>query len=393
MTSKKELIDFTRSFPGADAQITGRMTNSYITGDTIEYKTITVQDSTIMRQNVNITNEMGEVRISGSLKVANEINCKNAVVNYIFGITMATGELIANVAVANLAVVNVIRATGVVCEGILMGTNEITYSDSNINISGNLNVSGDIRTNKKLSGNTLTVDTSIQANSISTNMSATFGKNLHVGGNAKINGSLQAGSLEAFEIKSTRLTGSSIDAEFVDISKSLTTPHIQLTDVFLVAKQINIDFEAIINYNDTFLVSSVYITSGNLTYGDKILFGGYNSHLPEEPIKFIFKGTWELTDIVDITNNKYLGTLSMMIFDKEGTGETRTITTYGEAEIKPVISKAGKITSMAIDSINAVTGGTAIYQGLSGFMRMDTNETKDTTTMVIGGIAINGGAS
>jgi cytoskeletal protein CcmA (bactofilin family) len=377
MSSKKDLIEFTRSFPGADAQILGRMTNSYVTGDTIEYKTITVkdtssnnrdvnitntdnkvnisgslnvlqdinckkitiQDTSIFQQNVNITNSMGrvniggsliELNIGGSLNVSGDIKCRNTLINYLFAVTMATGELIANLAVANLAVVNVIRATGVICEGILMGKNEITYTGNNLDISGNLNVVGDIHTHKKLSSNTLDVNTSIHANTISTTMSATFGKDLYVGGDAKINGSIRANDVV--------ITGG-----------LLYTPSIQMDSTRIYAKNIDLEFIEIIDYDKTVIVTAK--TDGTLTYCDKILFVGKNG----------FRGTLEITEIK--SPGLYSGTMTGIINITES-----IINFYGAVTIGPSITK-GKLDNFSmIGSNNVVTGGTNKYLGINGVL-------------------------
>ena len=42
MTTKEELLQFNKSFPGADAKIIVNTINSYVSGDVIEYKQIIV---------------------------------------------------------------------------------------------------------------------------------------------------------------------------------------------------------------------------------------------------------------------------------------------------------------------------------------------------------------
>jgi hypothetical protein len=380
MTSKKDLIEFTRSFPGADAQIMGRMTNSYITSDTIEYKTITIQESAkpqllLPHGDIHITNHHKTLNVTGSINVSQDIKCQTANINNVFAIDMRSGYIATTFIVSNEIIATelvktkvliaddisvtgilceVIRSTGVICEGILMGTNEITYTDNNLNISGNLNVAGDIHSHKKLSGNTLTVDTSIHANSISTTMSATFGKDLHVGNHAIING-------------------------------SLTTPNMTLSNIYLVAEKKYIELDIEMKYDLT-----NKSTNTPLKIGDRIYIVGLGSHSNVSSHKgYSFRGTLELTGI--FFSQTFIATLSMVIFDKDV--DNHMITTYGEVITTPVLNTDGSIASLGIIGKNAITGGTGIYQGLNGIMDLITeleNNGKKVSKMLIDGTSING---
>jgi hypothetical protein len=499
MTSKKELINFTYSFPGADAQISGRMTNNYVIGDTIEYKTITVQDSSSLHKDVNITNRNSIVNISGSLNLAGNIICKNAMVedincrsaniNYLFVSNMDTKGIVCDEVVTKNLIVNelvktkvlvaddisatgilcnviratgieceailmgkneisytdnnlnisgslnlahdvtcrtahvnnvsaldikagvintdilvskelvktkvlladdisatgilcyeisatdvfcyLIAATGVECEAILMGTNQITYSDSNLNFSNNLQVNGDLCVDKKLSSNTLFVDTSILSNSISTTMSATFGKNLYVGGEANIKNSVNCGGNLYVEydahiqnsVKCVKLT-----SDLLTVNDVIKTPSISIGNTTIYANSFNLEIKETIDYYKTVIVTSR--TDGTLTYGDRILFVGING----------FRGTLEITEIKP--DNLYLGTMHNIITTMES-----VITSYGMVEISPLITN-GKLTDFSIiGANNVITGGTNLYLGINGVMGLGSWTDPGTFTMYISGFA------
>ena len=136
MTSKQDLIQFTHSFPGADAQILGRMTNSYITGDTIEYKTITLQDSSIHHRDVNITNDNGMVNINGSLNVVEDIKCQTANINNVFALDVhCNGVITAGLLSANTVVSNELIEANVLVANDISATGAIAYSKLNLSTS------------------------------------------------------------------------------------------------------------------------------------------------------------------------------------------------------------------------------------------------------------------
>jgi hypothetical protein len=437
MTSKKDLIGFTRSFPGADAQILGRMTNSYVTGDTIEYKTITVKDSSNNRRDVNITNNNNKLNVTGSLNVSQDIKCQTANINNVFALDIKTGIINTDILVSKELLVNelvktkvlvadaisttgilckVIRATGVECEAILMGKNEISYTGDKINITGNLNVSQDIKTQTANINNVFALD--IHSGVITSDI-------LVVSKELLVNELVKTKVLVADAISTTGILCNVIRATGVECEGILMgTNEISYTgnnlninnnltvngelnsgllhvDTSIVANNITTNYNKCSNLTVDNILSTPSIQIGNT----RIYANSFNLEIKEtidydktvivtsrtdgkltygDRIFFVgingFRGTLEITEIKP--DNLYVGTMHNIITTMES-----VITSYGIVEISPLIIN-GKLTDFSIiGANNVITGGTNLYLGINGVMGLGSWTNPGSFTIYISGFA------